>query len=396
MRVLVALVQLSTAWAVGVGKHPVPVKKYQVDLAEPALTRWNHLFTDPLFNDAAASVHSYFASLVPSWILPIIEDFAKHMRSHFPEEYADEIEGIANAAKSTPGDITLVNLAYSLEEIGNTNCTMNNVTGPCLPKKDFKPRPGLCTSTVAEGSDGNVWLARNLDWDLKDVLRKYVIDVEFVNGSASVFTCTTIIGLVGCLHGLRPDGYAISMNARNKGGNAIVNLLDWMTRHDVRTAAHLLRQVLQNEAEYPAAIKALSTTEIDAPVYYIVAGANKRDGAIVTRERQKAIDTWSMGSAPNEHPSNNTQPDWFRLQTNYDHWEEVPVWDDRRHPGISYMTALGNQSLSSKSLMENILSKFPVFNPHTDITAVMSPKSGEYYSIVWRDDKPTEERAIYI
>ena len=64
--------------------------------------------------------------------------------------------------------------------------------------------------------------------------------------------------------------------------------------------------------------------------YYIVGGAGKGEGAVVTRDRIGAADVWRL-----------PPQGWFILQTNYDHWETPPASDDRRTPGEKHMAALG-------------------------------------------------------
>jgi hypothetical protein len=77
------------------------------------------------------------------------------------------------------------------------------------------------------------------------------------------------------------------------------------------------------------------------------------------------------------------QPDgWFRLQTNYDHWQPVPAADDRRTPGVASMRAIGQAGLGTASLW-GAITRFPVFNHHTDYSGVYVPARAMYNSSVW-------------
>lgn len=56
-------------------------------------------------------------------------------------------------------------------------------------------------------------------------------------------------------------------------------------------------------------------------------------GAVVTRDRAKAVDVWQLGT-------NNT---WFIAETNYDHWKKPLFIDDRITPCNRCMDKLGKE-----------------------------------------------------
>jgi len=108
-----------------------------------------------------------------------------------------------------------------------------------------------------------------------------------------------------------------------------------------------------------------------------VAGATEMEGGVLSRERNtkhKPSNYWAM---------NASDPDgWFRLETNYDHWNPVPTADDRRTPGRAHMKALGPAGVTVPAMMK-VMSTYPTYNMHTDYTCVMSPHDGTYESGVW-------------
>ncbi len=73
-------------------------------------------------------------------IIPIIDANITRFLAAIPSDYAGELRGIAAATKVDIGKIFLFNIAYELE--------------------------GMCTSIVAQDSNGNVFHARNLDFGL--------------------------------------------------------------------------------------------------------------------------------------------------------------------------------------------------------------------------------------
>lgn len=87
------------------------------------------------------------------------------------------------------------------------------------------------------------------------------------------------------------------------------------------------RDVMEQADSYSSAVSLFSSDTLINPIYYIVAGSAANEGAVVTRYREAdKTDVWPLNtSAVNG---------WFRLVTNYDHWESDPSYDDRRTPGI--------------------------------------------------------------
>ena len=52
-----------------------------------------------------------------------------------------------------------------------------------------------------------------------------------------------------------------------------------------KTIGIFVRETLERAATYAEAIDALNTTHLIAPAYYIIAGTEKGEGAVVTRNR---------------------------------------------------------------------------------------------------------------
>lgn len=354
---------------------------FTVNLDLPPEERWNAVYSDALFKNATQDLYSYFAANIPKWTIPILESIAKDTKGHF-HDYGSEMLGIAKTLNAPVGEIVLVNLVYTLERVAASDCTMMNTTGPC---KKLREGPGMCTSLVAEGPDGTTWHGRNLDWNLPDNLRKYIFDVDFTSEGKHLYRGTTIAGLVGLVHGARPGGFSVSLNARDDGGNPFTNLLEFVTgKH--RTPTHLLREVLETQLDFDAGVKQLASTTLVDPVYYIVGGAKGGQGAVVSRDRRPpARDVWLLNQTSKVSP-------WFILETNYDHWVTPPSWDDRVTPAMEHMKKLGQAGVNGKGI-EGILRQWPTFNPHTDITGIMDVTHGSFRTIVWRDDVPSKSSA---
>ena len=243
--------------------------------------------------------------------------------------------------------------------------------------------PGMCTSVVAQGSDGRIVHGRNLDWNLPTAIRSMIVDVDFIKGGKKIFRGTGAPGIAGVFNGMsytgaaggrgEGEGWSVTIDARGKGGRLLVNILQSLLVHSMTPTQHM-RYVLEQTADFKQAVLLLSTTPQVDENYFIVGGTKNAEGAVISRGREKADDVWRLNpSEPNG---------WYRLQTNYDHWNPVPTADDRRTPGNAAMRAMGPSGLSTDS-MWSVISTFPVYNVHTDVSVILVPKEGLYNNTVW-------------
>jgi hypothetical protein len=395
--------------------HP-PV--YTLDLDAPAAHRWDHIAKD--FKDKMPAVVKYFDSVIPSWALPLIEGVAARLNSYF-SVYGEEMAGVAQALNVSKGLVVMLNLVMQLEAIG-VNCSNWNETGPTrkddpgcmavdpsqkwcychaahaagdvrpdgIAEFSLRPRarngerarddePGLCTSIVAQRADGHVVHGRNLDWNLPESVRAIMVDIDFVKGGKKLFRASGSPGVAGTLHGLSHagGGWSVTIDARGKGGKLLVNMLQSLLVHSMTPTQHM-RQVLEEATGYEDAVQRLSASPQIDMNYFIVAGAAPAEGAVITRGREKAVDVWRIDP---KQPDGNG---WYRLQTNYDHWNPAPVADDRRTPGVQMMNAVGRAGMSAQSMF-GVINTWPVFNYHTDFSVVIVPSEGLYNSTVWMD-----------
>eukprot|EP00944_MAST-04C_sp_MAST-4C-sp1_P006395 g6395.t1 len=392
-------------------RQPIPVPRYKVNLDLPPEDRWNEIAKLPRFENASTSIVNYLKNSVPKSIFPLISKVGKDIQSYFPSELASEMSGLAKAfgAPLQVGDLVAVNLVMQLEHIA-LNCSNWNDTGPTRPDDpgcmDVDPKqtwcyckkhpnayttyaklkqelgvnvdgPGLCTSVVAEDTAGVIFHGRNLDWNVPYALRKMAADVDFQRGNKTVFTGTTVVGFVGVFNGMKEGVFSGSIDARDKGGKILGNLLQALLHKSLTPSQHL-RMVLQSEdsSTFESAINMLSTGSLIDQNYYIVGGVRKGEGAVIARGRNKAVDVWRLNESS-----------WYRLETNYDHWNPVPKADDRRSPGQKNMNAMGQNGIgpSGEGIYKDVMVQWPTFNHHTDYTGIFSAAKGVYSSNIWTD-----------
>lgn len=341
-----------------------------MNLDLPANERWNEIAAD--FKNETKAMVDYLTQFVPELLVPLIEDVGKSIEKYFPVEYVDEMKGFAKAADIDEGMVVILNMAYQLESLG-VNCSTQNTTGPGC---DDNGPPGLCTSTVFNGMDGKMYLARNLDWNFPDNLLDCVINVDYQSKNKTVYKGTTLVGYTGILNGVRPGGFSISMNAREEGGNIIPNLLELLAL-GAKTPSQVLRQTLAAEESFTGAVSKLGSERLADDVYYIVAGMQKDEGTVLSRGRNFDVNAWAVNSSD--------ENGWYRLQTNYDHWESVPASDNRRDPGNENMQKVGQTNANLYSIYSDVMTIWPTFNPHTDWTSLLCPATGELETYTWRE-----------
>lgn len=356
-------------------------KTYVVDLDKAPKDRWAFLASDPMFANYKQNLIGYLAKFIPKFLLPVIAGIAKGLQGKYYPAYAEEMTGLAKALGVSVGDIVVVNLIYQLEDIG-VKCSLSNTTGPC-PKKIASP--GICSGILIDSHDdggAQVWQGRNLDWNLDESLLKYVIRVDYQRNGVTVFSGVQIAGEVGVLHGMRLGGFSIQMNARQTGGNVLENLLEQIVM-GAKTPSHVMRYALEHSMNFTAADTLLSTEKLANPVYYIMAGSGHAEGVIISRDRTHLLDAWHLYENSTKDTKNiNIQPGWLRVQTNYDHWEAAPSYDNRRDPGVKHVQQYCNETVDQTSV-KKVMTTWPTMNHHTDVTSIMCPATGYFDVTVW-------------
>ena len=190
--------------------------------------RWKHVFADPLFKNVTTDLLYYFHKVVPAGkiLTPMLIEVAKHIRKYFPEDEVEEMEGIAEQMGASVGVVTLINFIYQLEQLGY-KCTNGNNTGPCPSNTAAEVgmnKNSLCSSILVEQPSGQMLHGRNMDWNIDEILLKYVIEADFQRNNKTLYRGSLISGMVGLLHAIG-DTWSVSLNARQHGGNPLRTIM---------------------------------------------------------------------------------------------------------------------------------------------------------------------------
>jgi len=269
------------------------------------------------------------------------------MAETLPEPYLSELKGVARAVDISLGEITLYNIFYEVFSV--------------------------CTSLISQGEDGKILHARNLDfglflgwdiqnhtWETTEILRPLVVEIDYQRNNQTVYKSVNFAGYVGVLTGMKPQRFTLTLDERFSMDGGFVGIIRWlMGDRSAKWAGFLMRDVLEQDSTYQQALSSLSNAKLLAPVYFIVSGNSSGQGAIITRGRKDA-EVWHLGSE-----SISQKSTWYLIETNYDHWEMPPFYDDRRTPAIHCFDEIGQQNVSLPALY-NILSTKPVLNQVTN------------------------------
>ena len=108
------------------------------------------------------------------------------------------------------------------------------------------------------------------------------------------------------------------------------------------------------------------------------------EGAIITRDRDH--DDQSNGTSSGIWRI-DTPTNWFRLETNDDHWK--PAEDQRRRAGNAHMHAVGRAAMTLTAMYEDVLSVPPNLATSTTYTSIFSASLGMYTTTV-REPRKTK------
>jgi len=282
--------------------------------------------------------------------------------SYWPKDWGDEVRGIASTLDAELDDIFLYNIAYELF--------------------------GLCTSIVAQDDTGHVYHGRNLDfglwpavnwtdvqWDLTGDLRDILFNANFTRNGEVVYRTTVFGGYIGLLTGLKKGSMTISVDTRFDN-NYDEYMIEYL-RKPTPTKQWLsltTRLAMEDNATYADAIDFVKTTSFIGPCYIIIGGVEKNEGAVLSIGPDKTLfDQWDMPLPAND----SAQEPFYVLETNYDHWDQPPWYDDRRYPAEDCMDEIGAKGMEWSTLF-NVLNGIPNRNRLTTYTTLMDARSGEF------------------
>jgi len=341
---------------------------YTIDLDIAAHDRWTQVILDNLDGLKALidQVFSHLDDKVVNDLLNIIEGNEVEILSRYPNDYGEEIQGIADVSGIEVSKLIIYNAAYELL--------------------------GACTSIVAQDTTGHMYHGRNLDfglgpgfnfsdgqWELTNALRPVLFNANMTKNGQTLYKATFFAGYVGLLTGVRQNAMTMSVNSRFDN-NYDKYLLEWFknTNDESQWLSFTTRIAMESYNDYNNAVNYLSKVSYIGPSYIIIGGPLINQGAVITLgPNLTLVDVWSI---PNGEPTNmkDVTP-WYVVETNYDYWQQPPAIDDRIYPAEDCMNKVGSANIELQTLF-NVLNGHPNLNRLTTYTALMDCKEGHLES----------------
>lgn len=331
----------------------VQPKNYTINLDLQPNKRWSALVTEYKAYVQEFARQEIILSGINGRELIEVLSYAEELNKIMPEEYGEEIRGMADAAEMSIGEMMLVNIIYELSV--------------------------HCTSIVAQNSAGKIIHGRNLDYGMTQALKNLTVHLNYQKKGITIYSSTSFVGFNAIWTGQKPYSFTISGNQRvTKQGSIKENILQILLNKDTKFIGLEMRKVLETARNFAEAEQILSSTPIITPVYIILGGVKQGEGVVITRDRTGAV---------NRNRLDIKSGKWFVLETNYDPWTTPPPNDDRRDPGIKLMNQVGQDDMTATTLNDRVLSIEPVCNMLTSYTVTMSANfPNTYHSVIREGD----------
>jgi len=328
---------------------PVPHVKLNLDLKPE--DRWTEVCSMPAVVSNAQYLYNFIVTLLPGHGKNINELGVLINDYYYPSDYAAEIRGCATHLGIPYGWLAWFQLGYEVSDD--------------------------CTSIISRDLKGTIYHARNLDFGVgmgfTTTLKNSTLQIDFQKGGKTIFAATTFGGYIGILSGAKAGGFSATVDTRfypEGYYEQIYEIIAAIEEKNASLVSFLLRDTFETQSTYEQALAALSKDYLIADVYYIVGGLTA--GAVISRNRTEAADVWTL---------DDKSPRWFEVETNYDHWEEPPWYDNRRDPAIANMNRMGQGNITVQNLF-GILSQKPTLNLETTYSIVASASLGFFETYV--------------
>ena len=150
----------------------------------------------------------------------------------------------------------------------------------------------LCTmgcSTVALATADGPVLARNMDWAPERLLAQTSYLIRSVRNGRLAWAHAGWPGAIGVVTGLSYRGFAVALNAVWCSGTP-----DWL---GYPVLLHL-RRVVEDAADFQAAVKLLSRQRLAAGGLFTVVGRSNHERVVIERTPRTCAQRWPDGDAP--------------------------------------------------------------------------------------------------
>lgn len=319
----------------------LPVYKINLDL--PVAERYSEILTK-YKNDIKAL--SYYSSMMPTgYLMSKISSKIIGNLHTYDKEWIDYIIAVRNNCEISLSQAIVISITYDMG----------------------------CTTAIAQDQKGNILMGRNLDFGTYFINSHMNFEAHYYKEGKYLFKAVELAGFRGIINGIKENKYSVSLNLRSKGWN--YSNLFRIFYHKYYTPNFYLYKVMVEANSFSEAVKLYSENIISAPVYYSIAGINKDEGIIISRDYNKvdAIEKLNVDKGK-----------WFIVICNTDFDKEEPAEDFRRKPAEDKLKSIGQDKITFANFYENIMSQYPNNNLLTIYTTMQTAQNNGYFNTtVW-------------
>lgn len=346
------------------------VPRFYIDLDAPPEERWS-------------SVVKHYDEELPAmmavWQASLDERISKSVQDEWlsafiiDDDYLREMQGIVDVANHP--DVTLDRL-----KLWNNMYELNHPTFACSGMLFAMPN-----GTVIHGRNMDyvfMFNARGKEMNWPDV----TYEAEFSKGGKPLFISTQWPGHVGVDTAMRYDGWSFEQNTRIAHNEQDANLVA-LKEGRGETQTFVARRVMETVPDFETAVKTMYDYNLNAPSYFIMAGAKPWEGAILSMDRNGQ----HMPETPPIQRLDAASHRWFIIQTNDDAWHK-PL--DERSPYAHRMLIGHTQAEVDEAFVWSNIRAPPVFNDMTVFTTLSVPALNRGpNTLLPSDPYPGEQRA---
>lgn len=234
-----------------------------------------------------------------------------------------------------------------------------------------------CTSIVFENSNGDLFLGHNLDYFFTVPIAKSIVQLEFYSGGSLLFKGQSVAGQIGVFTGLKPNGYALTLNQRSKFSSGdLVSRLRSLFSNEIQPVIYNMRQGLEKTETFEEIVDQLSKVELGSGCYFILSGTGHNEGIVITRSQDETVDSSRL--------TMDSDNGWFLVQTNSD--RDLPDYqkvDVRRYQAEQRVMAMGKSGVDGQRILNEVLSLSPNKNSLTILSSILEAKSGDFETVMW-------------
>lgn len=364
-----AYILTTVALLLSVGVHGGvrrPVPEFDIDLGTVPEKRFAEV--NQHFN---ASIHRFYYKYLDSLSAHFALKQLAKLRGPENEELQGEIRGVAEATNLPEYGVQAIQMLYELQTV---MVPMVNFSSPWTWRG-----PG-CTGILAlNKADGMVYHARNLDFMPAEYMQEMTYVGTFKRDGQEVFRAHMVAGYSFPLTAMRkgPNGYSVEINTRyadHVGGN--LRMFMNLFHYKVQFSGWTKRKMLENVAEYEAAVDVMSTTQYISPEYNVIGGVRK--GTILARNPEGLAYQMTLGQP------NFEQRDDYIIITNFDFvyhdFKERLDWTGGKgmgHPRrIAAQRLLNDTAVLTPEVLFSVIDDFEVAASDTIFQAIMNVETG--------------------